>query len=360
MNNNKYYASIKTFLILSVAIGLLIHIGVFLSLYFSDEFLIQHGNYWRRPPIHLEKMLFNLLLVIILAFVVYLYDFQIYTRLNLKKGWKIFLEVTGSLMITLLMTAIMLVLYVVFIDKNDVRPTHFYVMMVRNDFLRNIIVTLMVILSSHLMLSDYNRKKMEIDNEILISENLRSRYEVLKNQLNPHFIFNSLNTLQSLVRLDTDKASVFIKELSEVLRYTLRNEDSVTLSQEIDFCKSYCNLLQIRFGESIKINYNNIDGDVLQYMILPLSVQILIENAVKHNVISDKTPLTIDVTADKDESVVTVSNKIQPKKGMEPGNGIGLANLSERQRLKCGRDIDIKKIDGRFEVKVALFKPKMI
>ncbi len=355
MSNNKNYASIKTLLVLSVAIGLFVHLGIFLSLYFSDEFIIHHNGDWNRPPLHLERMAFKLLSIIILAFALYLFDLQIYTKLKTTNSWKVVIEVSGSLAITLLMTTIMFVFYLFVFEENDDKPTHFYVMMVRNDLLRNTMVMLMVILSSHLIMSNHKRKKMEIDNEMLVAEKLRSRYEVLKNQLNPHFMFNSLNTLQSLIRIDADKAVVFVKELSDVLRYTLRNEDSVSLSEELDFVRSYCNMLQIRFGDNIKINID-IDDDALQYMIIPLSIQILIENAVKHNVISDKMPLTIDVSVDKAESAVMVSNKIQSKMSIEPGNGIGLANLSERQRLKCGRDIDIKNTDGHFEVRVALFK----
>ena len=167
---------------------------------------------------------------------------------------------------------------------------------------------------------------------------MASRYEALKSQLDPHFLFNSLNTLRSLIGDDADKAEDFNQQLSGVLRYTLQNKEVVTLAEELDCVRSYCRMMKMRYGDNLIFDHG-IDHDTYDdYYVLPLSIQGLIENAIKHNVISTKQPLTVHIHTD-DNNHLIISNKIQPKIGIEKGTGIGLANLAERYRIKWNENV---------------------
>ncbi len=193
---------------------------------------------------------------------------------------------------------------------------------------------------SYLQRSLYYEKRIAVENEMLRAENLNSRYEALKNQLDPHFLFNSLNTLRSLIEDNTDKAEDFIQQLSVVLRYNLQNKELVTLAQELDCVRSYCKMMKMRYGDNLKFEHS-IDHDRYDhYYVLPLSIQGLIENAIKHNVISSKQPLTVKIFTDNDNHLI-ISNEIRKKIGKEEGTGIGLANLAERYRLKWNEKVEI-------------------
>jgi LytS/YehU family sensor histidine kinase len=206
---------------------------------------------------------------------------------------------------------------------------------------------------AYLVRSQYREKMADVENESLRAENLTSRYETLKTQMDPHFLFNSLNTLKSLIDLDTTKAEDFVHQLSSVLRYTLKNEEMVTLEKELDCVRSYCKMMKIRYGDNLifdhHINHEKYDN----YHVLPLSIQGLIENAIKHNVISSRQPLTVQIMTD-DNNHLIVSNEIHPKIGKEEGSGIGLANLSERYRIKWNENVEIFDDGKNFTVTLPL------
>ena len=197
-----------------------------------------------------------------------------------------------------------------------------------------------------------------MENEQLCAENLQNQYEALKNQLNPHMLFNSLNTLQSLVRESPEKAQDYIQELSRVLRYTLQENEyqSVTLKEEMDFVTAYIFLLKMRFEDNLLFDID-IDDSLQEFRLPPISVQMLIENAVKHNEISNRNPLTIYIAADVNKHHLTVANKRQPKRTATAGTGIGLANLAKRYHLLFKKEILITEEGGEFRVQIPLIEP---
>ncbi|MEY8706449.1 histidine kinase [Bacteroides faecichinchillae] len=219
--------------------------------------------------------------------------------------------------------------------------------------LRDFIISCLVTSSCYIIYLIRRQQLVSIENEQLLAENLRNQYEVLKNQLNPHMLFNSLNTLQSLVRENQSKAQDYIQELSRVLRYTLQSNDSqsVTLRKEMDFASAYIFLLKMRFENNLQFDIQ-INKTLENYLLPPMAVQVLIENAVKHNEISNRKPLTIHITTDN-EGYLSVSNAIQPKWTATPGTGIGLANLAKRYRLLFKQDIQITE-DKEFTVCIPL------
>jgi PAS domain S-box-containing protein len=161
-------------------------------------------------------------------------------------------------------------------------------------------------------------------------ENLRSQYETLKNQVNPHFLFNSLNVLTSLIKLDPDLAEKFTEQMAKVYRYVLehREEDLVSLRTEYDFINSYVVLLEIRFKDKVKVNVK-IPEEKMDSKVPPLALQLLVENAVKHNTFSKKQPLVIDLTIDN-EDYLNVTNNLHKREIQIVSTGVGLVNIAER------------------------------
>jgi len=187
------------------------------------------------------------------------------------------------------------------------------------------------------------------------AETLQAQLQNLKNQINPHFLFNNLSVLSSLVYKDQDKAVSFISQLSKVYRYLLDNKETelVTLENELTFIKSYTFLLKIRFDESIQFNYEIAD-EAKFLMLPPMALQILIENAIQHNECSSEYPLTVSIKADK--SSLVVSNNLRLRTNEEPGSKTGLKNIKERYSYFTERIVEITATSEKFEVSIPLLK----
>lgn len=186
-------------------------------------------------------------------------------------------------------------------------------------------------------------------------ENLQNRYTALKNQTDPHFLFNCLNTLNGLIGRDDRRAQEYVQELAMVFRHTMRDKVVVRLSEELEFVKSYLYLMCIRYFDGLKVVWH-IDDKYLDYYVIPSGLQILVENAIKHNIASAKIPLTISISTKEDK--IVVENKLQLREQSTSGSstGVGLDNLMEQYRLVFGKDIDIISKDGQFSVSLPLIK----
>ena len=195
--------------------------------------------------------------------------------------------------------------------------------------LRDFIITCIVTGSCYMIHLIRKSQQVLIENQQLRTENLVNQYEALKNQLNPHMLFNSLNTLRSLIRETPDKAQDYLQELSRVLRYTLQENEcqSVTLQEEMEFVDAYLFLLKMRYEDNLSFDIRIEEGAML-CQLPPMSVQLLVENAVKHNEISNRHPLTIRIYSEGKR--LTVGNPIQRKLTASSGMRIGLSNLAKR------------------------------
>ncbi|MCC6448226.1 MAG: sensor histidine kinase [Chitinophagaceae bacterium] len=191
--------------------------------------------------------------------------------------------------------------------------------------------------------------------EVLLKENSQIRFETLKSQLNPHFLFNSLNVLSSLIKKDSEKAQNFVDEFSSVYRYTLDviEKPVVELKEELDFAKSYLFLQKIRFDNSV-ITEINVDASKLNYFVPPLAVQTLLENSFKHNKISAQSPLTIKIYTEDDNLVVV--NNLQPKIKSSDSKGVGLNNLNKRYELLGERLPEYSVTEKEYIAKILLIK----
>lgn len=221
-----------------------------------------------------------------------------------------------------------------------------------NNILYFVFLIILLLISKVLNLIDES-KITQLEKEQLKQKNLQSELEALKNQLNPHFLFNSLNSLILLVRQNPVEAEIFINNLSNVLRNLLQssNMESVSIAEELKILNSYSHLLKQRFRENINVVLN-IDPGVMEKKIPTHSLQILLENAVKHNEITSKYPLFITLYSESDW--VCAKNPIRPRNHNEESTKIGLKNLNDRSRIIAGREIEIHQIDDNFVVKVPI------
>jgi len=194
-------------------------------------------------------------------------------------------------------------------------------------------------------------RKAIVESERHQRESVTARYESLRNQVNPHFLFNTLNALTSLVYEDQDKAVKFIKQLSEVYRYVLdtREKEVVSIEEEKHFLDSYLFLQQIRFGDKLK---TQLEFQGVKSMVAPLVLQMLIENAIKHNIVSEENPLVIRIYQEADYLVV--ENNLQKKSVLtEESPGIGLENITRRYAFLSDKKVEIIQND-KFVVKLPI------
>ncbi len=187
----------------------------------------------------------------------------------------------------------------------------------------------------------------------LEKEKSQVQFDNLKNQLNPHFLFNSLTSLDSLIQDNPDLARQFLQQLSKVFRYVLQHKEKglVSLQTELDFIKSYIFLLQTRFENTLKIDFQ-ISEDSLDKKIAPVTLQILIENALKHNIVSAERILTIQIYSE--EKYLKVENNLQPKKQVETSNRQGLQNLKNLYSFLTDRAFETTEHSGKFVAYIPL------
>lgn len=195
-----------------------------------------------------------------------------------------------------------------------------------------------------------------IKNEELKKENTKAQLEALKSQVNPHFLFNSINTLISVIPENPEVAVKFAENLAHVYRCILEMKDKeiVSLADEFSCIQAYKYLLKIRFNDQVKFNGDELFSKMNDRFIVPMSVQMLVENAVKHNVVSQSRPLTIDFHISEDYLVV--SNKREAKKTVEDSTQIGLINIDKRYELLADRGIVIDETPERFSVSLPILK----
>lgn len=203
----------------------------------------------------------------------------------------------------------------------------------------------------------YAKQVVEMENEKLKNENLSWQYNTLVNQVNPHFLFNSLNSLSMLVREQKNSDAVtYIGQMSDTYRYIIEEgkAEKTTVESELRFLDAYRYLLEIRYAGKLHIEVN-VGREYYSHELPPLSIQPLIENAVKHNTITSSKPLSITIKAEDD--YIVVSNPISPKIEPEESTGIGLDNLSSRCRLIVGRPAEIIRSEKEFIVKLPINRP---
>lgn len=198
-----------------------------------------------------------------------------------------------------------------------------------------------------------NWKKSLVQVEKYKAASIQAQFQNLKDQVNPHFLFNNLSVLSSLVYKDQDKAVDFINQLSKVYRYVLENQENelVNLEKELLFIESYIYLLKIRFDVNLDISLD-ISESSKNKLIPPMTLQLLVENCIKHNEVSEENPLVIRITSDA--GCISVYNKLQERKNPEDSSQKGLSNIRQRIAYFTRKEVLILKDETHFEVKIPL------
>lgn len=284
------------------------------------------------------RFLFGSVLSILATFMVVYPDLLIIGYLNERFGWnkKIFLRILIQFLLAVLTGAVIAILISSVSHFLNPYRDGFFMNAVYNVLIFSVCnVMLMIILEGWIFFikGADSRKK----SRILQEELSQLRFEVLKNQIDSHFMFNSLNVLSGLIDKDREKAQRFVDEFSSVYRYVLRSIEKpvVSLKQELSFARSYLALQQMRYGPNLKYRID-IPSALLDTFIPPLTLQIVLENVCKHNLISASRPLIIEITGERGR--LRVMNNLQPKISTDDKYGSGQANLIKRYSL-LGTDL---------------------
>ena len=214
-------------------------------------------------------------------------------------------------------------------------------------------VTLTVVISYHFIFYYNEYQKNKIKEQKVIASTASAQFESLKNQIDPHFLFNSLNVLSSLIEENPDNAQRFTVSLSKIYRYVLEQKDKelVTVAEELEFAKTYMNLLKMRFENSInfEISEHLDDPDA---KVVPLSLQLLLENTIKHNIVSESKPLNIKITIEG--NYLVIQNNLQKKEVLQTRKGVGLQNIVNRYGILTKRHVLIDESATCFKVKIPI------
>lgn len=221
-----------------------------------------------------------------------------------------------------------------------------------------LIITLIASLFTHAFYFYRALQKKEVKKQKIIAGTASARFDALKNQLDPHFLFNSLNVLTSLIEEDPNQAQKFTTSLSKVYRYVLeqKNKDLVTVDEELNFARTYIRLLKMRFEDSIIFNIPE-KSSMPEARIVPLSLQLLLENAVKHNVVNASRPLHIKVS--EEGGMLMVSNNLQEKQVVKKSSGVGLQNIKQRYEILTDREVNITKTASSFSVAIPMLTKQL-
>jgi sensor histidine kinase YesM len=347
-NSTKQYFIIA--LLLSLAIAITIHFPIVMTYIFGEDG-DRHGE---RLLVSFTHNGVEFIITYIVALLMFTLNFLILKPVDPHrklKVWNIFLAVGLTLI------SVYILNHYLYSIKNIIdsapRPRGH-----RNEFdYTNFFVSALVVGCVLIIRLIYQKQIINLENETLRREALQSQFESLKNQLSPHFLFNSLTALKTLIREAPETAQNYVNNLSRALRYTLQSNEKqlVTLREEMIFMDSYLYLIKLRFDANLSINAD-IKEEYSSYMIPPLTIQTLVENAIKHNEISRERPLKISIVTTENEKLA-VWNDIQEKISEEEGTGIGLTNLSKQFQLLTGEAITISNKNNQFRVEVPLIKP---
>jgi hypothetical protein len=297
------------------------------------------------------------------AFVLTIINFNFFKYNNEKSPWqdkpieKLIFGAIGSIILTMLGLAVLRFVTLVVLLGNPISSF-------LNDrnagsyYLFGLIITLIASLAFHVFFFYKALTEKKINEQQIVAKTETAKYESLKSQIDPHFLFNSLNVLTSLIGENPNQAEKFTTKLSKVYRYVLeqKNKDLVSLDEELHFAKTYMELLTMRFENAVTFEIPEKASNA-ELKILPLSLQLLLENTIKHNVVSTESPLKVTII--EENGYLVVSNNFNPKATLEKGTKVGLKNIEDRYHLITLKKVFIEKSNNQFTVKIPLLTQKI-
>lgn len=260
---------------------------------------------------------------------------------------RIFIGVSGSVVLTLLG------LFFLRMATALVYNNQSFNVFIENESYRNytfgLWITLSIVITFHAVYFFKKNQEKKVKESQIVAQTQTAKFDALKNQLDPHFLFNSLNVLTSLIEENPDKAQDFTTSLSKIYRYVLeqKNKDLVSVDEELKFAKTYMSLLKMRFEDSIIFDIPE-QASNPESKVVPLSLQLLLENAVKHNIVTEKNPLHIKIY--EDQGNLIVENNLQIKQIVKKSSGVGLNNIMQRYKLLSKRKVIINQQADSFAI----------
>lgn len=312
------------------------------------EYLYGENQQWN------SKLFRDLSYYVFYSVVLTLINGSFFDFMNNKINWtpkwerfRILIGIIGS--ITLTMIGIFIIRFVIFVVFENNSASYF----VQNEHIKfyvfSLLITMVVSLFFHAIYFYKKAQENKVKEQKVIAGTASAQFESLKNQIDPHFLFNSLNVLSSLIEENPDSAQKFTTSLSKIYRYVLEQKDKelVSVQEELNFAKTYMNLLKMRFENSITFelpeNFNNDDAKVV-----PLSLQLLLENCIKHNVVSESKPLHIKIYIENNQLVI--ENNLQKKEILSDRKGVGLQNIVNRYSILTDRKVWVLENENSFKV----------
>ena len=331
--------------------------GIFITLLFR---LILHPRPDRDgfEPKH-HPLLVEMIAISIVTVIIWEGNLQIDNWLNKQYSWlketrkRLTLQFAYCTVYTVTMLTILIMVAHFFIDRDDIGRPHG----MDPHYIPAIFIAITILLAETGVHFFNSWKQSIFEMEKYKTESANAQLQNLKNQLNPHFLFNNLSVLTSLIYINQDKAVSFINELSKVYRYTLdsKNAELVSLKEELDFLYHYIYLLKIRFDSSISFNFN-VDSKKMNAFLPPMCLQMLVENTIQHNEASQAKPLNVSIfTAD---NFLIIQNQLQKRSDVTESSGIGLRNIQMRYSYFTDDKIEISNDGSKFMVSLPLIKQK--
>lgn len=347
------YYPLKRHLANSLLIGTLIY-SVFLVIhYFTGKFDegMDYGNLWES---YWQNMIFAVILYMVNA---YWFEYLLkHHRQDLFTAKRFTIGIAGNVGLSLI--GVFIARFILLVGVHGRTLPDFLAGESPDDYSLSMLIALVVALIFYGIWYYKHRQENKVKEQKIIAGTASAKFDALKNQLDPHFLFNSLNVLTSLIEEDPYQAQKFTTSLSKVYRYVLeqKNKDLVSVDEELEFARTYVRLLKMRFEDSIMLDIPEKSSDP-EAKIIPLSLQLLLENAVKHNVVTKTKPLHISVF--EENGSLVVSNNIQEKQVVKKSSGVGLRNIQQRYGILTDRKVNIDKTPSDFKVQLPMLKKQV-
>jgi two-component system LytT family sensor kinase len=332
-------------------------LGIFIGVVISSIIMIFQailGRTFHWDQNMIREFFYNVLMGLALTLVNGVYFDYLNNRVSWSKGkeyYRIIVGIIGSIPLTLF--GVWIVRFIIQVGFENQSFESFSKSQYFNDYLGSLIITFFVSLIFHVVFLYRKLQDNKVKEQKIIAGNASAQFESLKNQIDPHFLFNSLNVLSSLIEENPDNAQRFTTSLSKIYRYVLeqRDKELVPLQEELNFAKTYMKLLIMRFENSLTYSLPDsiIDDEA---KVVPLSLQLLLENTIKHNIVSDIQPLHIVIKVEGE--YLTVSNNLQKKEVLQNGEGVGLKNIINRYAILTDKKVKIESDVAYFKVKIPI------
>ena len=325
-------------------VGTIIFIGFIVYYFFTSDTSLDYiiDNFWRE---YFENLLFSIILYMVNAFW-FIYLLQKFNNFiyNVRR---MTIAVTGNVVVSVI--GVFVCRFILLVGFYSMSISQFITNETWGSYLQPMVFALGISLLFYAIWYGKYKQENKVKEQKVIASTASAKFDALKNQLDPHFLFNSLNVLTSLIEEDPYQAQKFTTSLSKVYRYVLeqKNKDLVSVDEELQFAKTYVRLLKMRFEDSIIFDVPEASKNP-EAKIVPLSLQLLLENTVKHNIVTSKKPLHIKV--EEIDDMLVVSNNLQEKQVVKKSTGVGLQNIRQRYDILTDKEVRIEKTASFFNV----------